>query len=832
MSKARSISFGSWLRGGGGPVVAFLGLQLGLVVAGRVGAWYAAPLIWIGVTLGWIRATLAVRGVPKMSRVTWFATAASGYCVLVFGLGGIAELFHLDPLLRWVWPAKSLAAIPWIGCLLLWPMMRRSKANWQYLVLDLGIVALAAGLTVWYYWFRGGPGGRVATSELVVVVGSSLVFLLGANAASVRHPVPDHRIGFRLLLFFVVAQYAVVVGLSIINPPPYLIETISRVMVGLLGVAALLAPEAIRAGWRGEGGSGADGASPVPWVAVMAIGFFVMNVVFQDGGADSGPIVLGAMAAMVLLAIRQGVTMRHNVLLQAERSALEADARIAALVRHTSDIILIADDHLRIRFASPSAEALWAGETDRLIGTQVQDLVDPSQRADVERVVAARLAQPGQSDVARWRMQGPQGDWRRIEAVVTSLLHQPSVNGIVLTLRDQTERALLEEQLSQAQKMEAIGQLAGGVAHDFNNLLTTMLGHSEVGLDILEPDHPARDDFAQIKKAAELAASLTKQLLAFSRKQVVERIVIDVTSSLDQVVKLLRRLIKEDVTTVLEVAPEVGYVRMDPSQLEQVVLNLAVNARDAMPDGGRLTIRARPQRVTMEIVEAVLPVARGEYLVIEVSDTGVGMDRPTQQRIFEPFFTTKPVGRGTGLGLASVYGIVKQNEGGLVLTSAPGTGTCFAVYLPRVDARPEEMAPGQATRRDRSTSGETILLVEDQVALREIAERVLLREGYRVLVAADGDEALMLAAGAPYPIDLVLTDVIMPGLSGPKMVAEMRRRKDVPRVLYVSGYPGDDLLNELGVGDRLLKKPFTPYVLIEQVRAALEGRIDTPVSRE
>ncbi len=781
---------------------------------------------WAAVAACWGQSVWRHRHSRSVRQAAAFPLIASIYGVAV--AVAYAALPAEADLPGWVGLGTLLQFPLWVACLLAWPTERRPRVDWQYLVLDFGIVAMAAGLLVWYHWFQAGSESLIL--DTVIATASPLVLLIGVNTAVVRRPAEKHLAAFMLVVWFAILAFVANTGLAIIDPPREVIEQLTAVILPVMFLLAIAAAEALRVEWPWPWARVGSGSSPVPWVAVMAIGFFVLNLVFTERTVGVGPIVVGAMGTMILLVARQAVTMRQNARLQAERAALEADARIAALVRHTSDVILITDSDLKIRFASPSAEALWTGDPADLVGKVVTDLVDPLQRPDVERMVLERTAQPGQSDVTRWRVKGPNGNWRRIEAVVTNLFHQPSVNGIVLTLRDQTERALLEEQLNQAQKMEAIGQLAGGVAHDFNNLLTTMMGHSDLGYEILDADHPAREDFAEIRKATQLAAGLTNQLLAFSRKQAVEPKVIDVTDSLAQVVKLLRRLIKEDVATILEVAPDVGSVRMDPSQLEQVVLNLAVNARDAMPEGGRLTIRARRQTVATGILDAVLPVAPGEYLVVEVSDTGTGMDRATQGKIFEPFFTTKPVGRGTGLGLASVYGIVRQNEGGLILDSAPGKGTTFSVYLPRVDAEPDDA--GSRQRPGKPGRGATILLVEDEEALRDIAVRVLEREGHRVMVAAESDEALMLAAGAPYPIDLVIADVIMPGLSGPRMIAEMRKRRDVPRVLYMSGYPSDDLVKELRPADRLLRKPFTPFVLLENVRAVLEGRADAPLVRD
>jgi PAS domain S-box-containing protein len=545
----------------------------------------------------------------------------------------------------------------------------------------------------------------------------------------------------------------------------------------------------------------------------------MLYVGLQKNPTGIGPIALGAIGMTVLLLIRQSVTMRQNAKLLAEKAAHEADARIAALVRHTSDVILITDQDFKIRFISPSAEALWAGDPQRFLGADIRDLVDPIQLAEVDATLHDRLMHPGQSLAARWRVAGADGSWRQVEAVISNLLYEPSVNGVVLTIRDYTERVQLEEKLHQAQKMEAVGQLAGGIAHDFNNLLTTILGHSEMGLESLEPKNPVREDLEQIKRASELAASLTKQLLAFSRKQIVEPKVIDVAASIDQIGRLLKRLIEENVRTILQVEPETGRVKMDPSQLEQVVLNLAINARDAMPHGGTLMISAHRERVRTEI-PGVIAVQPGDYLVIEVSDTGIGMDLATQKRIFEPFFTTKPPGRGTGLGLASVYGIVTQNAGGLILRSAPGQGSTFGVYLPRVEAADEVPLPAAPVGGAVPPSA-TILVVEDEPWLRDIAKKVLTKEGYHVLVAGDALEARALAHGVPR-IDLLLTDVVMPGLSGPKLAAQLKRERPTLRVLFMSGYPGGDLTSEMAPNERLLRKPFAPHVMLEYVRAALE----------
>ncbi|MGE0442439.1 MAG: ATP-binding protein, partial [Gemmatimonadales bacterium] len=353
------------------------------------------------------------------------------------------------------------------------------------------------------------------------------------------------------------------------------------------------------------------------------------------------------------------------------------------------------------------------------------------------------------------------------------------------------------------------------------NLLTTILGHSEVAIGMLDEEHPVREDLTQIKRAGDMAAALTKQLLAFSRKQVIEPRIIEVAAPIARVAQLLKRLIKEDVKVTVDVPDGLGTVRVDPIQLEQAVLNLAINARDAMPSGGRLTIRAArtatPQALGGTVV---LPAPPGDCIVVSVTDTGTGMDVATQSRIFEPFFTTKPAGRGTGLGLATVYGVVKQSGAGLSLISAPGEGSTFAIAFAVV----QQVAPvkeADAAPLPPVRLGATILLVEDETGLREIAQKVLGREGFRVLPAADAEEALTLAASAPFPIDLLLTDVVMPGMNGPTLARVLTDERPALRVLLMSGYPGDDLSGELPADQRFLRKPFTPYILLEHVRAAL-----------
>ena len=390
---------------------------------------------------------------------------------------------------------------------------------------------------------------------------------------------------------------------------------------------------------------------------------------------------------------------------------------------------------------------------------------------------------------------------------------------------DVTDRRILEEQLRQSQKMEAIGQLAGGIAHDFNNLLTTVLGYSNMALNRLSPHEPIREEIEEIQRAGERAANLTRQLLAFSRKQLFEPRVLDVNVRIVESTRMLSRLIGERIRLVTELEPSLGSVRADPGQIEQVLVNLVVNARDAMPDGGTLTIRTQNAEVDPLSSRRHFGAPAGSYVVLSVADTGVGIDAETQKRIFEPFFTTKEKPLGTGLGLATVYGIVRQSGGQVYVESAPGAGSTFRVYLPSVD----EAVSTEENRLEPpgpARGSETILLVEDEGPVRELTRRCLEQRGYAVIPAASAEEALDLLAGHGGSLDLLLTDVVMPGASGPDLARRLTRERPDLQVLFVSGYPdaSPDSARLLEPGVPFLQKPFTADTLARKVRDVLDAR--------
>ena len=386
------------------------------------------------------------------------------------------------------------------------------------------------------------------------------------------------------------------------------------------------------------------------------------------------------------------------------------------------------------------------------------------------------------------------------------------------------ERQSLHDQLLHAQKMEAVGRLAGGVAHDFNNLLTVILGYSEMLRDHVRSDATAQEFSSEVTYAAQRASSLTNQLLAFSRRQVAVPRIVDVNEIVIGIDKMLRRIIGEDIQLEARLATALPSVKVDPSHIDQVIMNLAVNSRDAMPGGGKLTIETAEIVLSEEYAERHIGVGPGRYVMLAVSDTGTGMDAATKARLFEPFFTTKEQGKGTGLGLSIVYGIVKQNGGDILVYSEPGRGTAFKIYLPAMTA-PAEALADDAEGATSALAGETILLVEDEPQVRSLTRTMLSRLGYHVLEAESGEEALVIAENFEGQLDMLLTDVVMPRMNGTDLSRRMRVARPGIRVLYMSGYTDSGVVDQgmLEAGTPFIQKPFTSATLSQKVRQVLKG---------
>jgi len=510
------------------------------------------------------------------------------------------------------------------------------------------------------------------------------------------------------------------------------------------------------------------------------------------------------------------------------RRADDEARRLAAIVEATEDAVVALAIDGAILSWNEGAERTFGWREDEVVGRSIFGLIDPG-RHEEERAILARVA--AGERVSRYETERPTRNGGR---VVVSLTPSPifdeagAVQCAAVILRDVTDERKLQAQLRQAQKMEAVGRLAGGVAHDFNNLLTVIKGNAGLLLDDLPPGSPLREDVEEIDRASQRASDLTRQLLAFSQRQVLQPRVVDLNAAVVEMKRMLRRLIEENVSIEVTLAPGAVRVTADPGQVEQVVLNLAVNARDAMPHGGVVEIVTSVASVPPE-PRSGWPyyVVAGEYVRLEVCDSGVGMEPHVLQHLFEPFFTTKPAGKGTGLGLSTVYGIVKQSGGYVWAETEPGAGSRFTVLLPRADADAEAAAPaaGEASPAAAAGAGATVLLVEDEELVRALARRVLARAGYRVLEAGGGHEALEVAAAHAGDIDLLLTDVVMPGGGGPHLARAMARVRPSTRVLFMSGYPGDAITHHgLPLDVDLLAKPFAPATLLHRVADALAGR--------
>ncbi|MDT4895401.1 MAG: two-component system, cell cycle sensor histidine kinase and response regulator CckA [Acidobacteriota bacterium] len=532
---------------------------------------------------------------------------------------------------------------------------------------------------------------------------------------------------------------------------------------------------------------------------------------------NSSPIISGVQVAGAVLAFHD-ITERKR----AEEALLQSEQRYRLLFERNPQSMWVFDlETLAFLEVNDAAIHHYGYAREEFLAMTIKD-IRPAE--DVPNLLANVSGVTPQHDEAGvWKHRKRDGTVIDVEITAHELTYYGRPAQIVLAY-DVTERGSLEEQLRQSQKLEAVGQLAGGVAHDFNNLLTVITGYSDLSLRRLDKNNPLRANLEEIKKAGERAASLTRQLLAFSRKQVLQPKVLQLNAIVADVDKMLRRLIGEDIDPLTVLEPSLGQIKADPGQIEQVLLNLAVNARDAMPQGGKLTIETQNVYLDNQDVRWHTAIQPGNYVMLAVSDTGCGIDAETQMRMFEPFFTTKEQGKGTGLGLSTVYGIVKQSGGHLWVYSEVGKGTTFKIYLPRVDEVTERDEP-RTTQAELPQGRETVLLTEDEEQVRQMTRMILEMGGYRVLEAASGEEALAIYKQHEGQIDLVMTDVVMPKMSGRELAQSLEVFHPGIKVLYMSGYT-DDAIVRHGLLDQeiaFLQKPFTPDALMRKVREVLDA---------
>ncbi len=510
----------------------------------------------------------------------------------------------------------------------------------------------------------------------------------------------------------------------------------------------------------------------------------------------------------------------------AERRLAVQETRFQAMLEHSSDAIAIFDPSGKVMYASPEAERILGRSAGALVGRDSFEDVLPEDRDQAREAAQPVFECPGASGTVRTRVVRADGRVRWIEAAIRNATDVPEIGGIISNWRDITDRVRADEtaraqeaHIRRLARMEDLARLAGGIAHDFNNLLSVVLGGLELALQ--EKDlGQAREDLADALGAAKRAAKLTRQLLAFGRRQVLQPRSTDLGGALEAMRPLIHRVVGEDVEVVMHVAPHLPLVEIDPTQFEQVVLNLVVNAKDAMPAGGRLTLELSTR-------EGAQPgeVAPRPFVALSVADSGTGMDEETKARLFEPFFTTKPEGRGTGLGLATVFGVIHQSGGQILVDTAPGQGTCFTLLFP---SQPSSLTPRSSVPAPAMLApagSETVLVVDDDAPVRATAVTVLRRSGYAVLEAESAGDALLASEQHVGKIHCVIADVVMRRMSGPALLARLRASRPDVRALYVSGYT-DEALRERGFkfdDPALLAKPFTPGDLLGRLRAALDA---------
>jgi PAS domain S-box-containing protein len=521
-----------------------------------------------------------------------------------------------------------------------------------------------------------------------------------------------------------------------------------------------------------------------------------------------------------MLGICRDITDRK----MAEEEMRQSQQKLSIHFEHTPLAVVEWDLEFRVAAWNPSAERIFGYSRQEAVGQHGSFIVPAQFRQYVDQVWQNLLHHRGG---ARNTNDNLTKDGRTIscEWYNTPLVDESGrVFGVASLVQDVTERVALEERLRQSQKMEAVGRLAGGVAHDFNNLLTVILGYSQILAEGVPAGSRLADSTAQIKSAADRAAGITRQLLAFSRKQVLSPRVINLNDIMLNLDSLLRRLIGEDIEVLTVPANDLGSVKADPGQIEQVIMNLALNARDAMPRGGKLTLETSNAQLNESYARDHQPMEPGRYVLLAVSDTGHGMTVETQARIFEPFYTTKEVGKGTGLGLSMVYGIVKQSGGYIWVYSEPDRGTTFKIYLPRVD-QPVEAAGAELRSKSVQRGTETILLVEDDSQLRQLSSSVLAHCGYKMLVAASPEEGLALCQENHRQIHLLITDVVMPRMNGRQLAEQVLQLSPNVRVLYISGYTSNAIVHYgvLDPGLWFLPKPFTLSALMAKVREVLDS---------
>jgi len=521
----------------------------------------------------------------------------------------------------------------------------------------------------------------------------------------------------------------------------------------------------------------------------------------------------------MVISLQETIRLRDETL----DSLKKSEEKYRFLVEEINDVIYISDQKGHLTYISPVIESVTGFKASEIVGKHYSELVHHQDLEPLKDHFREVLS--GKQNQVEYRILTKDGGYRWIRASNRPIVENERTVGMRGIMTDITESRRLQERLSLAQRMESVGTLAGGIAHDFNNLLTTILGNADILLMEIDRSTPLYEGIRDIKEAGTKASSLTRQLLTFSRKDVIHPAVLNLNEVLAELGKMLKRLIREDIELSIATEPDLWDVYIDPTQLEQVIINLAVNARDAMPQGGKLIFETKNEELDEGYFRShALEGSPGPYVMLAVTDTGAGMDEKTKPRIFEPFFTTKEMGKGTGLGLATVYGIVKQNNGFIWVYSELGKGTTFKIYFPKWEKGKSSTTRLGSLDRAELRGSETILIVEDDPMLLKVAGNMLRQYGYEAIEVGDGREAMRIAEEFEGSIDLLLTDVIMPGMGGRDLAEKMKSKRPGIKIIYMSGYTDNTIVHNGALEEDvvLVEKPFTPETLVKKIREVLD----------
>ena len=773
------------------------------------------------------------RRLSRQARKGWMLVAAA---YLIHGIGTniwAADdlIFHHSHLLTWLVEGTSwLYYLLLLAGLLTFTRGSRSTAARAKTLLDLATVAVGAAVLVWYFMIRPryALGGELdwnviralipSGADLAVIVVLSSLLLKGANS-----PGPAFRLFAVGLLVQILAD--------LVYTPLAVADTYRGGnpvdLLWMLGDGLVFAGIAyqLRNGGSGKSAAGDAGVEryarlPYVFVAAALLPILLASATWRH---DDRVVVYSVLLLTLMVMARQFAAMSDNERLARERK-LQED-RFRSLVQHASDAVIVVDAAGVVMSQSASIERLTGYPASHGLGAPLSSNAHPTDVEKVNAFVAEAVASSRSGVAGQWRVCHRGGKWVQMETVATNLLQDPAVNGIVLNSRDVSERVALEGQLFQAQKMEAVGRLAGGIAHDFNNLLTAIRMTATLVVDGLPKRSPLAAELHEIERSVDRGAALTRQLLAFSRRELMQPTLSDVAEVVAGLEPMLRRLIAKDMTLILHAPLQPWRVLADRGQLEQVIMNLALNARDAMPEHGTLAISVGVTSVDEATARAKPGLLPRDYVMITISDTGHGMTPEVQAHLFEPFFTTKGVGKGTGLGLSTVYAIVQGCGGAVFAESREGEGATFTVYLPRA-AADAEAVKATPPAPDSTGGHEMILVVDDEDTVRVAVRRILQKFGYAVIDARDGAAALEQLAMHGPRISLLLTDMVMPAMGGRELIEQASMMFPMLRIAVMSGYTEDTALRQgkLAGEHAFVSKPFTVEDLMATVRRVLDGK--------